>query len=81
MKPEIKKKDVTPLFESKFIKVYDLQYEEGKHYFDATRRPLDNLMAVKTDEEFKASLPTALPPGIIPGLCSFRMDAMRCRNR
>jgi len=60
MKPEIKKKDVTPLFESKFIKVYDLQYEEGKHYFDATRRPLDNLMAIKTDEEFKASLPDAV---------------------
>ena len=60
MKPEIRKENVQPLFESKFIKVYDLQYEEGKHYFDATRRPLDNLMAIKTDEEFKASLPDAV---------------------
>lgn len=60
MKPEIKKEAVKPLFESKFIKVFDLQYEEGKHYFDATRRPLDNLMAIKSDEEFKNALPDAV---------------------
>lgn len=60
MKPEIKKENVKPLFESKFIKVFDLQYEEGKHYFDATRRSLDNLMAVKSDEEFKTALPDAV---------------------
>ncbi len=60
MKPEIKKENVKALFESKFIKVFDLQYEEGKHYFDATRRPLDNLMATKSDEEFKQALPDAV---------------------
>ncbi len=60
MKPEIKKENVKTLFESKFIKVFDLQYEEGKHYFDATRRPLDNLMATKSDEEFKQALPDAV---------------------
>lgn len=60
MKPEIKKEHVKPLFESKFIKVFDLQYEEGKHYFDATRRPADNLMAIKSDEEFKSALPDAV---------------------
>ena len=60
MKPEIKKENVKPLFESKFIKVFDLQYEEGKHYFDATRRSVANLMAVKSDEEFKSALPDAV---------------------
>lgn len=60
MKPEIKKEQVKPLFESKFIKVYDLQYEEGKHYFDATRRSAENLMAVKSDEEFQQALPDAV---------------------
>lgn len=60
MKPEIKKENVKPLFESRFIKVFDLQYEEGKHYFDATRRSIENLMAVKSDEEFKRSLPDAV---------------------
>lgn len=60
MKPVIKKENITPLFESKFIKVFDLEYEEGKHYYDATRRPLDKLMAIKTDGEFKTSLPDAV---------------------
>ena len=60
MKPEIKKENVKPLFDSRFIKVFDLQYEEGKHYFDATRRPLENLMAIKSDEEFKTALPDAV---------------------
>lgn len=60
MKPEIQKENVKPLFESKFIKVFDLQYEEGKHYFDATRRSVANLMAVKSDEEFKSALPDAV---------------------
>ena len=60
MKPIIKKENVSPLFESKFIKVYDLQYKEGKHYFDATRRSSDDLMAIKSVEEFKKSLPDAV---------------------
>lgn len=60
MKPDIKKENIKPLFESRFIKVFDLQYEEGKHYFDATRRQADNLMAIKSDEEFKAALPDAV---------------------
>lgn len=60
MKPVIRKENVKPLFESRFIKVFDLEYEEGKHYYDATRRSLDHLMATKTDEELKNSLPDAV---------------------
>jgi len=60
MKPVINKENVKPQFESRFIKVYDLQYKEGRHYFNATRRPLDNLMAIKSDEEFKKALPDAV---------------------
>jgi len=60
MKPQIQKEHITPLFESKYIKVFDLEYEKGKHYYDATRRPLDHLMAIKTDEEFKSALPDAV---------------------
>ena len=60
MKPVIHKECVKPLLETRFIKVFDLQYEEGKHYFDATRRSLDKLMAVKSDEEFKCALPDAV---------------------
>ena len=60
MKPIISKGNVKSLFESKFIKVFDLQYEEGKHYFNATRRPLEKLVATKSDEEFRTMLPDAV---------------------
>ncbi len=60
MKPIIRKENVKTLFDGRFIKVFDLQYAEGKHYFDATRRPLDKLVATKTDEEFKTMLPDAV---------------------
>ena len=56
----IKKEQVVPLLETKFIKVYDLQYAPGKHYYDATRRDLQNLTAIKTDREVKAMLPDAV---------------------
>lgn len=60
MKPTIKKENVKPLFDSKFIKVFDLQYEAGKHYYDATRRSLDRIAALKSSEEFRAMLPDAV---------------------
>jgi len=56
-RPIIKKEQVETVYDSRFIKVFDLQYEPGKHYFDATRRVKDNLAAVKSDEEFKKMLP------------------------
>ena len=65
MKPVINKDDVKPLFDSKFIKVFDLQYEEGKHYYDATRRPLNRLTAVKSEEEFHRMLPDAVTCAVI----------------
>ena len=60
MKPIIRKENVKTLFETKFIHVFDLQYAEGKHYYDASRRPLDKLMAINSDEEAKTALPDAV---------------------
>lgn len=57
--------NIKTLFESKFIKVFDLQYEEGKHYFDATRRPIDKLVATKSEDEFRTMLPDAVTCVII----------------
>lgn len=45
--PDFSKENIKPLFESKFIRVFDLQYAEGKHYYDATRRTADDLVAAK----------------------------------
>ena len=60
MKPIIRSENVVPLLETKFLNVYDLQYEEGKHYFNASRRKADALTAVKSDEEFKEAAPDAV---------------------
>lgn len=51
---KIEKDNVKPLLETRFVKVYDLCYEEGKHYYDATRHNKEDLTAIKSDEEFKA---------------------------
>ncbi|MGN0240634.1 MAG: NUDIX hydrolase [Candidatus Weimeria sp.] len=51
---------VKPLLETRFINVYDLQYQEGRHYYDATRRKKNDLTALQTDEEFRAGIPDAV---------------------
>ncbi|MCR5671035.1 MAG: NUDIX hydrolase [Butyrivibrio sp.] len=56
----ISKQNVESIIDKKFIRVFDLQYEEGRHYFDATRRSQDDLVATKTEEEFKTMLPDAV---------------------
>jgi len=51
---------VEPLFDSPFIRVADLQYAPGKHYYNASRRTFEDMVAVKTDQEFKTMLPDAV---------------------
>ena len=58
--PVITKEKVEEVLDKKFIRVFDLKYEEGRHYFDATRRPLEDIAAIKTEEEFKKMLPDAV---------------------
>lgn len=55
----IDRENVKLLFDSPYLRVADLQYAPGKHYFDATRRSMEDLTAVKPDEEFKTMLPDA----------------------
>lgn len=57
---QIKREQVEEMLDKKFIRVYDLQYGEGKHYFDATRRCADDLVAIKSEEEFGRMLPDAV---------------------
>lgn len=60
MKPIITSDMAIELLNKKFIKVYDLQHAEGKHYYDATRRDKNDLVAIKSDEEFRNMLPDAV---------------------
>ena len=56
----MKKEQVKPIFENKFLNVYDLQWKEGMHYYNASRRKLDDLVAVKKDHDFKEMIPDAV---------------------
>lgn len=58
--PEITPDCVKPLLETRFIRVYDLQYEPDKHYYDATRRKAEDLVAVKSDADAQTMLPDAV---------------------
>lgn len=57
---QIRKEDIKAVFDSPYIKVADIQYAPGRHYYDATRREMEELIAVKSDEEFKTMLPDAV---------------------
>ncbi len=59
-RPIIKKENVKTLFESPYLRVADLQYAPGKHYYDATRRDMEDLTAVKSDQEFDTMLADAV---------------------
>lgn len=63
--PVISKDQVETIIDKKFLRVFDLQYAEGKHYFDASRRSLEDLAAIKTEEEFKKMLPDAVSCAVI----------------
>ena len=65
MDREISKDRIESLYETKFLKCYDLQYAEGKHYFVASRREKQDLAAKKTDEEFREMLPDAVTIAVV----------------
>ena len=59
-KPEIKKENVSVLYDGKYVSLFDLEFGPGKHYLDASRRKIDDLAVVKSDEEFTQMLPDAV---------------------
>lgn len=59
-RPVITPDCVQPICDKRFIRLFDLQYAPGKHYYDATRRTAEDLVAVKSDEEAKFMLPDAV---------------------
>lgn len=58
--PVIGKENVKTLCDARFVKLYDLQYADGCHYFEASRNRKEDLAAVKSDGEFKKMLPDAV---------------------
>ena len=59
-KPQIRRTCVKPIYENKYVSLYDIEYEPGAHYLDATRRPFENLVAIKSEDDFRNMLPDAV---------------------
>jgi len=57
--------NIESVYESRFVKVYDLQYAEGAHYYDATRRNIEDIVATKSEQEFKSMLPDAVSIAVV----------------
>lgn len=56
----IKKEQIVTVLKNRFVNVYDIQYSEGKHYYNASRRAAEDLVAVKSLEEMKNMVPDAV---------------------
>ena len=65
MAAEMNKDRIETLYETKFLKCYDLQYAEGKHYYEVSRRAEEDLVAKKTDEAFRSMLPDAVTIAVV----------------
>lgn len=64
-KPSITENEVKAFYESKFLNVYGLEYIPGRHYMNATRRKRDDLVALKSEDEFKKMIPDAVSMVVI----------------
>lgn len=60
VRPAITEELVEPLFESRFLNVFDMAYNAGRHYYLATRRPKDNIVCLKEKDDFREMLPDAV---------------------
>lgn len=47
-------------FNCKYLKVYDMQYEENFHYYNASRRKKENLIALKDEQQKKEMMADAV---------------------
>lgn len=54
------RKNVELISDKKFLKFFDIQYDEGRHYYAATRRDLGGTFAVLSEKEGKFSIPDAV---------------------
>lgn len=64
-KPIMSEENVETLYDAKFLKLYDMQYAEGKHYFNVSRRKKEDLVGIKTDEDFRNMLPDAVTIAVV----------------
>lgn len=49
----VDKNKMKRIYDSKFLRLYDMEHAEGKHYYIASRRGPERLLATMADEEWK----------------------------
>lgn len=52
--------DATQMVDTPFVKVYDLVYADGTHYYDASRHDREHLLALKKERELTSTIPDAV---------------------
>lgn len=65
MKPTISIDILTTEFESKFLNVFQFPFGKSGHYYTASRRKRDNLVMLKSPEEYKTMTPDAVTIAVI----------------
>ena len=65
MDGRINRDRIETLYETRFLKCYDLQYAENRHYYEVSRREQTDLVAKKTDAEFREMLPDAVTIAVV----------------
>ena len=56
---------IETLHETRYLTLYDLQYAPGKHYFEASRRKKDSLVASMEAKEAREMLPDAVTVAVV----------------
>lgn len=59
-KPKLTRENVTELLDKKFLRLFDLSFFPGRHYYVATRRRAEELVALKSEKAFRSMLPDAV---------------------
>ena len=84
-KPTIDPDRTRTLLDTPYVRVFELAYEDGTRYFDATRRDRDHLLALKGDDALRDELPDAVacclvlaPPAQTPKMVLFREFRYPC---
>ena len=57
---KMKKDEIKKIYNTKFIRLYEYNFSDGKQYFWASRRNQDRLVASMGDEDFKKMLADAV---------------------
>lgn len=58
--PEITKKKIKTILNKRFVYCYDIQYEEGRHYYAVSRRNKPRLVSIMDDDSAQKFIPDAV---------------------